>query len=311
MLRQAANLFPDRAERDLFIDALVKTVPREQAIIIMKDDPAIRTFPRMKRVDWQPAWVERLSEEFRPGQHPLYQKGCFYPLDFSSVFSASAMLAATEAPRRVLDLCASPGGKSVFCYRAFKPETLIANETIRKRTGALIANFTRCHIEGSHVWSADPSVYAKKYGEAFDMVIVDAPCTGQSLLAKGDDAPGAFSPQMIDMNVGRQRRIAGTAAQCLLPGGYLFYSTCTFSIKENEKLMTWLQAQYPELKPVEVPLLAAFQSRFVDFPCYRLFPHQGFGAGAFACLLRRDGDRPEELPILHEIAFSWKYGLSG
>jgi 16S rRNA C967 or C1407 C5-methylase (RsmB/RsmF family) len=97
----------------------------------------------------------------------------------------------------------------VFAFRAFKPELLACNETIKKRTGTLISNLARCKVENSAVWSADPAVYAKRAPEAFDLVIVDAPCSGQSLMAKGDQAPGAFTPHIIDMCVGRQRRITG------------------------------------------------------------------------------------------------------
>ncbi|MCE9560264.1 MAG: RsmB/NOP family class I SAM-dependent RNA methyltransferase [Armatimonadetes bacterium] len=308
MVKSALQLFPDDEERRQFIQALLDGVGREQSIIILQEHPAIRVFPRLKPESWQPSFVERLDPEFRPGKHPLYEKGNFYSLDFSSVFSCSAMLAIKTPPARVLDLCSAPGGKSVFAYRAFKPEILVCNETIRKRCSMLIGNLERCHIETARVWSADPSVYANRWPQCFDLVIVDAPCSGQSLLAKGEPAPGAFTPSMIDMNVGRQRRISGNAYKCLRAGGHIFYSTCTFSPKENEKLIAWLLAEYDDLETVEIPALAQFQSRYADFNCYRMFPHYGLGAGAFVCLVRKKGEPPAEYPPMEDLTGLWWYG---
>lgn len=308
MLKAAYELFSDDDERDEFLDALESGDCRDQAIIVMEERNEIKSFPRQRHLPWQPAFVERIDDTFRPSKHPLYEKGAYYSLDFSSVFSASAMLAMDYRPRRILDLCASPGGKAIFSWRAFKPELLLCNETIRKRAGTLIGNLNRCKCEGSAVWSADPSVYARKYKEQFDLIICDAPCSGQSLLAKGDEAPGCFAPTMIDMNVGRQRRITGNAYHCMRPGGYMLYATCTYTPKENEKVMDWLLKEYPDLEAVEVPGLAEYRSKISAFPSYRLFPHQGLGAGAFVCLIHKKGDRPEHYEAIKEMPAIWSYG---
>lgn len=308
LLKQAESLFPDPEEREAFVDALVAGQSRQQAIIVLQDKPEIQTFPRQWPLAWQPPFVVRVAEHFRPGKHPLFAKGAYYSLDFSSIFSASALQAISTPPRTVLDLCASPGGKAIFAWRQFQPELLVCNESVRKRMPSLISNLARCKIERSIVWSADPSVWSKRFPQTFELIIVDAPCSGQSLLAKGDKAPGAFSPQMIDMCVGRQRRIMGHAAQCLRPGGHILYATCTYAYKENEKVIAWLLEEYPELEAVEVPFYEEFQSRYAEFPCYRLFPMSGLGAGAFVCLLRHTGEPPAHQPVLDEIPASWRYG---
>lgn len=308
MRKQAEALFSDVAERDRFVRALMEPSSREQAIVVMRDDPGLADIPTLPRLKWQPNFVRRVPDTFRPGRHPLHDSGAYYVLDFSSVFAASPLTLIDPTPGfRVLDLCAAPGGKSIFAYRALHPEMLVANETIRKRTGALIENLGRCGVEGSSVWSADPSVWSDRFPEAFDLVIVDAPCTGQSLLAKGQDAQGCFSPQMIDMNVGRQRRICGNAARCVRPGGWMLYSTCTFSRKENEKVIEWLVGQAPLFEPVTVPFLEEFRSKHSALPCYRLFPQQGLGAGAFTCLLRHRGEPPEHRSAI-EVPASWRFG---
>lgn len=317
MRKQAEALFANPAERDRFVRCLMEPGGREQAIIVLRNEAEVASaLPQVGRTTWQPEFVRRVPDEQRPGRHHLHDQGDYYVLDYSSVFAATPLLEIDEPTPYVLDLCAAPGGKAIFGYRALRPERIVANETIRKRTTALISNLFRCKIEGSSVWSADPSIWAERHPETFDLVIVDAPCTGQSLLAKGMEAPGCFSPQMIDLNVGRQRRIVGNAARCVRPGGWLLYSTCTFSRKENEKVVEWLVAQagtrrgdespFPEFHPVEVPRLTEFRSVHSPLASYRLFPHQGLGAGAFTCLLRRAGPTPIHRPAL-EVQASWTY----
>ncbi len=309
MMKQASDLFPDENERKEFVDAILAGESKEQAIIVLHDKPEIGAFPKLPPFDWQPDYVLRIQDHFRAAKHALYAKGAFYSLDFSSVFSASAMLAIEGPVVDILDMCASPGGKAIFAWRTFQPDVLLCNEVIRKRTGALIGNLARCGCERSYVWSADPSVYAREYGEAFDLVLADAPCSGQSLIAKGEDAVGCWSPNMVDMNVGRQRRIVGNGVKCLKPGGYLLYATCTYSIKENERVIAWALKEHPELEAVVVPHLEANRSIYAEFPSYRLFPHQGMGAGAFVALLRKKGERPEHRIIKPEQIMShWRYG---
>jgi 16S rRNA C967 or C1407 C5-methylase (RsmB/RsmF family) len=302
----AATLFPDKDERAAFVEAVLEGSSRESSIIVLEDRPEIRTFPRMGRQAWQPEWVHRIADGFRPAKHPLYEKGAYYSMDFSSVFSASGMLAIATPPRRILDLCSSPGGKAIFAWKLFQPEILVCNESIRKREATLIANLERCHIERSMVWSADPAVWGRKYPDHFDLVIVDAPCSGQSLLAKGGSAPGCFAPDMVDLNVGRQRRITGHVVHCVRPGGHLLYITCTYTVKENEKVVAWLLTEYPELEVVPISHLSAFRSTFGEG--YRLYPNSGLGAGAYVCLLRKKGEPPEEWPSIDDFRGHWKYG---
>ena len=307
LLKAAETLFSDPAERIEFIDAMMAGEARDQAIIILNDRIEIKAFPRHRRLKWQPDFVERISDDFRASKHPLYEKGAYYSLDFSSVFSASAMLAIPRDPVRVLDMCSSPGGKAVFAYRAFEPEILYCNESIRKRAGSLIANLDRCKIERSRVWSADPSVYSKEFKETFDLVICDVPCSGQSLMAKGEDAHESFFPNEIDKNVVRQRRILGNAVRTLMPGGHMLYATCTFTTRENERVIEWFLKNHASMEAVEVPHLADFRSPLSAFPSYRLYPHQNLGAGAFVCLLKKKGEvliEPNDL----DFPYLWKFG---
>lgn len=308
LTKHAGNLFEDPAERTAFLEAVASGECREQAVIVLKEAREFGAFPKKRPAPWQPEWVLRIDDSVKPAKHPLHQKGVIYSLDLSSVFSASLMLAIETPPVRVLDLCSAPGGKAIFAWRAFRPEIMVCNETIRKRCGSLIANLERCAIVGSCVTSADPSVWARRFPRAFDLVLVDAPCSGQSLLAKGDDAKDCFEPKMIDMCHSRQRRILGNAAKCVRPGGHMLYMTCTYAVKENEKVVAWLLREYDWLEAVEVASHAAFRSPHGEAPSYRLYPHQGLGAGAFACLLRHK-EAPSDLPPeLDTMPVFWRQG---
>lgn len=133
-------------------------------------------------VSWQPPFVERLAGGEQPGCHPLHEAGAHYALDFSSVFAASPLLTLPVPISAVGDLCASPGGKNVFAWRALRPSLLLCNEVAGKRLGSLVSNLRRCHIRPAIAVSEDTARLAEALPRACPVVLVDAPCTGQSLL---------------------------------------------------------------------------------------------------------------------------------
>ena len=294
LLRLARQLFPDKpAEREAFVDSLRMARPYQTAVLWVRRRPDTLPFAVAPRPDWLPEFVDLAAAGERPGQHPLHEAGACYCLDLSSAFAASVLTAVPRGPNLVIDVCASPGGKSVFAWRCLSPQMLIANEVIGKRTAQLIANMKRCRIHPSMVTSADTAVLSNVSPASADVVIVDAPCSGQSLVAKGIENPGCFHPATINLNANRQRRILANAAALVAPGGWLAYITCTFAEKENEGNLRWLLRRNPEFAAVSVPVLEPYRSALADEPCYRLWPQAGTGAGAFAALLKkaRGGER--------------------
>ncbi len=309
MRQEAERLFPgDAAQSEAFLRALLDPPDfapcalwtgdeSERAAFLERVSPA----PPDPALDWLPDFVLRLAPGSEPGRDPLHETGALYSLDFSSIWAASALRAidALQAPR-VLDLCAAPGGKSVFASLALRPAFLLSNEVIGKRLAILRHNLGRCRIENAFTQRLDPRDLAEKAPGAFDVVIVDAPCSGQSLLAKGIENPGAFHPATVKGNAKRQAGILTAAAQCVAPGGWMLYSTCTFSERENERVIGRLLDRRPDFFCAEVSHLAPWQSTRADFPAYRLYPQEGIGAGSFACLLQRKAETgftvPAELP---------------
>ncbi len=290
LLKLSRRLFSDLSEHERFIQALVHPQLSRPCIIWCQDKPANIPFAIERATPWQPSFVDCLSIGEKPGQHPWHESGYYYCLDFSSIFAASTMLAIPSSVGSIFDMCAAPGGKSIFAWRALKPELLIANEVIGKRIGTLIFNLKRCQITPSIVLSADSNVVSQAIPNSCDLVIVDAPCTGQSLLAKGGKAPGCFHPNLINKNANRQKRILANSSQIVAPQGYLSYITCTYSPEENEQVCEWFLAKFPQFQPVTVPHLAAHQSHLTTLPCYRMWPQNGLGAGAFTMLFRNTTD---------------------
>jgi 16S rRNA C967 or C1407 C5-methylase (RsmB/RsmF family) len=288
LLRLARQIVADETERAAFLAALESPLPYQTAVLWLRGRPEVIPFRCAPRAEWLPEFVDIAAPDERPGQHPLHQEGAYYCLDASSVFAASVLGIVPPDAGTVLDVCASPGGKSIFAWRLLRPSLLVSNEVIGKRTGALTGNLQRCQVRPAMVTNADTAVLARICPGSADVVVVDAPCSGQSLLAKGQENPGCCHPATINLNANRQRRILANAAATVAPGGWLAYLTCTYAEKENEGNVRWFLRQFPAFAPISVPALEAHRSRLTDVPCYRLWPQEGIGAGAFAALLRRD-----------------------
>ncbi|WP_404783854.1 RsmB/NOP family class I SAM-dependent RNA methyltransferase [Altericista sp. CCNU0014] len=306
LLKLSQKLFDDALDRNAFVQALVNPQPYPSCILWLKPRPETMPFVVEPPLPWQPEFVDRLAVGTAPGAHLLHEAGHYYCLDFSSVFAASVLMALPNRPRVTIDVCAAPGGKSIFAWRLLEPEQLICNETIGKRVGMLIGNLKRCGVSPAIALSTDPSHLALRLPQTADLAVVDAPCSGQSLLAKGGKAEGCFHPVTVKQNAQRQKRILANAAQLVAPGGYLVYTTCTFSPEENEQVGQWLLRKFPQFEPRPVEHLAAYQSHLTDIPCYRIWPQAQLGAGAFAMLLRNTA-AGEALPLPTEQWPGWRW----
>lgn len=287
LVKLADRLFDTAGDREQFIQALQEPRPFAPTILWTKPKPPEFAEAVLPPLPWQPPFVDRLAANIRPGQHPLHNQGYFYCLDFSSVFAASAMQTIESPIEVAIDLCAAPGGKSLFTWVAKRPQYLLCNEVIRKRVRILIANLKRCGAFNASVLNLDPVILAAQTPHCAQLVLVDAPCSGQSLLAKGEKVEGCFHKVTLNRNANRQKRILANAAQLVQSEGYLLYSTCTFAPDENEQVCTWFLKKFPDFVPVSVATLKNYQSPLTEYPCYRLWPQSGLGAGAFVMLLQR------------------------
>lgn len=292
-------------ESKLAFETVLKngTVKSTESIIsfIPKDKLPFQTRDKAR---WEPEFIFHPETTAKLGNFLEYIAGGYYVLDNSSVFAASILKEVIPSVKeriqqkekfKILDLCSAPGGKAIFCYAQFKEYfaecELTCNEVIGKRIPALLSNLKRCSVPFKVVHQKDTDVLASNYQEYFDLIIVDAPCSGQSLLAKGQDSPGCLNPRVIETNQKRQRRILSNANSMLKPGGFIGYMTCTFSLEENEKNVEWLLSKNKELTTIIIPHLEnLFRSPYTINYTYRIWPQgplEERGAGAFTTLIKK------------------------
>ena len=208
-----------------------------------------------------------------PGKSPLHAAGAYY------IQEASAMLPVTllnikedERPLKILDLCASPGGKSTQIADLLKGRgILVSNEITSQRAKILSENIERMGIPNALVISEDPVKLAPRFNHFFDRILVDAPCSGEGMFRKNPKACDEWSTDNVMMCADRQAYILDCAARMLDFSGKIVYSTCTFSPEEDEKGIDSFLNRHPE-----------FQRAGEDI---KIYPHQERGEGHFAAVL--------------------------
>ncbi|MBO4447709.1 MAG: hypothetical protein J5764_06255 [Bacteroidales bacterium] len=177
---------------------------------------------------------------------PLFHAGCYYVQDASAMYVGHLfrkLIQRFDAPVRVLDLCAAPGGKTtdaaVSLRERFGHEfLLVANELQRKRASVLADNVAIWGDPAVRVSSADPAAFAPLKG-FFDIIIADVPCSGEGMFRKDPRAEKEWSPELVKLCAARQKRILADVWPALRPGGVLLYSTCTYSREENDDNLEW------------------------------------------------------------------------
>ncbi len=260
-------------------------------------------------------WVENgyyydPESEIRPGKHPYHEAGAYY------IQEASAMLPASLLPPsegdKVLDLCAAPGGKSTQLAAALNGEGLIvSNEIHPQRASILSQNVERMGIRNAVVTCHAPNELVQHFPCFFDKIVVDAPCSGEGMFRKEEQALTMWSQANVDLCAERQKEILESAAEMLKPDGYLTYSTCTFAPEENEGVILHFLKNHPEFEVVEPKnkaVLDCIEKGLIDRgnpdwvnsgeyaeqirKTLRIFPHHANGEGHFAALLHKSADAP-------------------
>lgn len=229
------------------------------------------------------------------GKHPLHHAGAYYIQDPSAMVPVAA--SGAHEGMWVLDVCASPGGKSTqLANRIGKMGMLVSNEIVPSRCQTLSGNGERMGLTNQVVTNTDAATLAKLYPAMFDLVVVDAPCSGEGMFRKYPNAVDEWSPANVRACAVRQLEILEDALECLKVGGELIYSTCTFSREENEDVIAALVARNPEFVLLPVPdaiqavTAPALESTMAD-AARRFYPHIAYGEGQFVARLQKtDGD---------------------
>ncbi len=228
---------------------------------------------------------------------PLFHAGDYYVQEASSMFIEQAYrrIAAEAEPRRVLDLCAAPGGKSTL-WRSLLPEQslLVANEPLRPRAAVLAENLQKWGHPDVVVTSDWPAAF-QSLPAYFDVIATDVPCSGEGMFRKDAGAVSEWSLQNVEQCAARQRDIIRDVWPALRPGGFLVYSTCTFNRQEDEENVRFIcQELGAEPVRIDVPEEWGIQgdTAGTDLPVYHFFPHCARGEGFFLALLRKTADEP-------------------
>lgn len=235
-----------------------------------------------------------------PGKHPYHEAGVYYIQEPSAM--APVEYLEVKPGERVLDLCAAPGGKSTQIATAMRGEgMLICNEIHPARAKILSENIERLGITNAVVLNETPAHLAEVFDSYFDRILVDAPCSGEGMFRKNEDACGEWSLANVDLCGVRQDEILDCAASMLKPGGRIVYSTCTFAPIENEGSVYRFLKRHPEFTTVKAQVYDGMTKGELSWYCddeemneaithtVRLWPHQLKGEGHYLAILEKTG----------------------
>lgn len=225
-------------------------------------------------VPWCPSTGRYLAERKNFTFDPLFHAGMYYVQEASSMFIDLAIRQYIHHPVRMLDLCGAPGGKSTAVRAALPTGSLLfSNEPMRTRSQILAENIQKFGHPDVIVTNNYPKDY-KKSKIQFDVILTDVPCSGEGMFRKDEGAINEWSEANVNNCWQLQREIVSDIWNCLMPGGILIYSTCTFNAHEDEENVDWIQENLDaDILPLEIdPSWNITGSLTNDKPMYHFIP---------------------------------------
>lgn len=261
----------------------------------MVEQTSIRLHPFKKNheisgtpIQWEPTGV-LLKERPTFALDPNWHAGVYYVQESSSMFLGEVMrqLNLGKSPLKALDLCAAPGGKSTHLLSLLHPESLlVSNEILPKRNKILTENIERWGMPNVVVTQNEASDF-KRIPDFFDVMLIDAPCSGEGLFRRQPEAVNEWSLENIQHCSIRQQTILKDISPALKTGGYLIYSTCTFNVQENEAIV---QSLLDSGNWKLIPLKNNFPE-LISEGCikgtFHFYPHKVPGSGFFIAVLQK------------------------
>lgn len=222
---------------------------------------------------------------------PHFHAGAFYVQEASSMLLEQALVQSVDltSSLRVLDLSAAPGGKSTHVASLLSSDSLlVSNEVIRTRATILSENMQKWGYHNCMITCNDPKDFQALEG-FFDVIIIDAPCSGEGLFRKDPEAMNEWSEESVQLCALRQRRIVADVLPALKENGHLIYSTCTYNAAENEDNLIWLTQQSEfDFKPLNLnPAWGVELIHKDNAVAYRCYPHKVKGEGFFISVLQK------------------------
>lgn len=228
------------------------------------------------------------------GLHPYHHAGMIYVQEPAAM--APAECVDIKPDWHIIDMCAAPGGKSTQLKNKIPNGVLVSNEIIPSRCKILTGNIERLGLKNTVTTCMDTCLLANIFEGKFDLVMCDAPCSGEGMFRKDDTAINEWSEENVKMCAERQAEILDNAARLTKGGGYIVYATCTFSLEENEMSVDAFLSRHKnfELCPV-APIIAENTENGICFDgcktknihyCRRFYPHKNKGEGQFMAVLK-------------------------
>lgn len=234
------------------------------------------------------------------GNHPFHHAGMIYVQEPAAMAPAECVDIAPDS--YVLDICAAPGGKSTQLKSKLNEHgLLVSNEIIPSRCKILTGNIERLGFKNCVTTCMDSARLATVFPDTFDVIMVDAPCSGEGMFRKEQIAVDEWSQENVNNCAVRQREILENAAKCLKSGGTIIYATCTFSLEENEMTVDNFLKTHPEFEIIPATERVQKNSsdgiKFDGCKCEnihfarRFYPHKNRGEGQFMAVLRHNGEK--------------------
>ena len=233
------------------------------------------------------------------GNHPYHHAGMIYVQEPGAM--APAECVEIKPDWKILDMCAAPGGKSTQLRNKLSEKgVLVSNEIIPSRCKILTGNVERLGLRNTVTTCMDTKRLAKAFPQTFDLIMVDAPCSGEGMFRKEEIAIDEWSEENVKMCAERQREILENACRCLKDSGYIIYATCTFSLEENEMTVDSFLQSHPEFELVRVKeevientsdgiFFEGCKTENISL-ARRFYPHKSKGEGQFMAVLHNKNE---------------------
>lgn len=228
------------------------------------------------------------------GNHPYHHAGMIYVQEPGAMAPAECL--DIDPSWKVLDMCSAPGGKSSQLRNKLGSDgVLVSNEIIPSRCKILTGNIERLGLKNTVTTCMDSQRIAATFPETFDLIMVDAPCSGEGMFRKEEIAVSEWSEDNVRLCAERQTEILENAVKALKNGGFIIYATCTFSLEENEMVIDEFLANHPDFELVKVKKSVEESTsdgiKFDGCRCEnihfakRFYPHKSRGEGQFMAVL--------------------------
>ena len=279
------------------LDGFCRSLQQEPVVSVRLNDKADLTLPWAGRVPWcHDGWYLQERPQFT--LDPLLHAGCYYVQEASSMFVEHILDTFLHPDSVVLDLCAAPGGKSTLISQWLGEEgLLVSNEVVRQRVFILSENIQKWGNGNTVVTHNKARDFGERMPNAFDCVLVDAPCSGEGMFRKEQKAVDEWSLRNVQMCAARQQEILMDAWDTLKPGGLLIYSTCTFNPQEDEDNARFIQERLGA-DLLHVPVEKEWG--ITETVGYHFYPHKTRGEGFYVAVFRKHEEAFAPLKIRGE-----------